>query len=370
LTSTLITYSAQAGWITNGIPICTETKYQGDARIVSDGVGGAIFAQRIDASGDTLWTQNGIHVCDFAGKQLNPQMVPDESGGAIITWGDFRGIYAQRIDADGTGLWIAGADTVCEAPVGQTNPQIAQDGYGGAVIAWEDNRTGGSTGLDIYAQRIDSGCNRQWGATGQAVCTSSGDQNSPYITSDGSGAAVITWVHEIDISHSDIYARVVDSGGTPQGGVSGTALCTATGIQYITRIAADGTGGAFVSWTDNRSGTDADIYASRICFNGATGIETPGLSRGDHLGQNYPNPFNPSTTVRFSLPQAQFVNLSVYSVNGRLIATLVNESRPAGPQEISWDGRDDLGREVSLGVYFYRIESGTISETKKMVLVQ
>jgi hypothetical protein len=368
-----------------GILICTvHPANQTGYRIISDGAGGAIitwsddrvdtesdiFAQRIDASGDTLWTRDGIAVCDVDGTQLNPQIIPDGAGGAIITWEDFRGIFAQRIDADGIGLWTAGGDTVCAAPSSQQHPQIAADGYGGAVITWEDNRDGGSTGLDIYAQRIDSGCNRQWGVTGQAVCTSSGAQDSPYITSDGSGGAVVTWVHTIDLYDSNIYARVIDAGGTPQGIASGVALCAATGIQYIPRIATDGAGGAIVCWTDSRSGTDADVYSARICFTGATGVETPEAHRSGYLTQNFPNPFNPSTTVRFSLPQVQFVNLAVYSVDGRLIATLVNESRPAGPHEIEWDGRDDLGREVSSGVYFYRLETGSIKESKRMVLIK
>ncbi len=368
----------------NGIPICTAPTDQVAYRIVSDGAGGAIFtwsderikaggdvfAQRIDASGDALWTLDGIRVCNVNVFQQQPQIVSDGSGGAIIAWEDERGIIAQRIDADGTGLWFADGDTVCVSVGSQVNQQIAGDGSGGAVITWEDFRNGGTTGYDIYAQRIDSGGNRLWGAAGQAVCTSSGHQLSPYITSDGSGAAVVTWVYKIDVASSDIYARVIDSGGTPKGGASGVALCTASGIQHIARIAADSAGGALVCWGDARVIGDTDIYASRILFNGATGIETPELSRGGHLGQNYPNPFNPSTTMRFNLPQAQFVNLSVYSVDGRLVATLINESRPAGPQNVEWDGHDELGHEVSSGVYFYRLESGSISETKRMVLVK
>lgn len=369
----------------NGIPICTvHPNNQIDYQIISDGLEGAIitwsddradiqsdiFAQRIDASGDTLWTRDGVAVCEIAGTQLHPQIIRSGPGGAMITWEDSRGIFAQRLDSNGHPIWTVGGDTVCAAPAGQTNPQIAPDGRGGAVITWEDNRDGGSTGLDIYAQRIDSGCIRYWGDTGVAVCTGSEDQVSPYITSDGDGAAVITWVHEINVSESDIYARVVNSGGTPQGSASGVPLCTASGIQYIPRITTDGTGGGIVCWTDSRSGTSADIYASRICYNGATGIDSPDVRGGSHLTQNYPNPFNPSTTVRFNLPQKQFVNLAVYSADGRLVATLVNESRSAGPHEIEWDGRDDLGREVSSGVYFYRLEAGSIKESKRMVLVK
>lgn len=88
------------------------------------------------------------------------------------------------------------------------------------------------------------------------------------------------------------------------------------------------------------------------------------------LKANYPNPFNPVTKISFSLPESQEVLLSVYSVDGTRVATLVNESRPAGLHEILWTGRDDAGRAVASGMYFYRIKAGPYSQVRKMTLMK
>ncbi|HUI11529.1 MAG TPA: carboxypeptidase regulatory-like domain-containing protein [Bacteroidota bacterium] len=73
------------------------------------------------------------------------------------------------------------------------------------------------------------------------------------------------------------------------------------------------------------------------------------------LSQNYPNPFNPSTKISFTLPQAGVVTLRVFNLLGQQVATLVNGQLGAGLHEMTWDGRDDEGRGLASGVYFYRI---------------
>jgi len=88
------------------------------------------------------------------------------------------------------------------------------------------------------------------------------------------------------------------------------------------------------------------------------------------LSQNHPNPFNPYTSIRYELPTSGRVLLSVYNVRGQLVRTLVGDFRNAGVYTATWDGRDGLGRSVSSGMYFYRLESGTFRETKKMLLMK
>jgi len=88
------------------------------------------------------------------------------------------------------------------------------------------------------------------------------------------------------------------------------------------------------------------------------------------LSANYPNPFNPSTKIEFALPEAQYVRLAIFAVDGRRIATLKNESMSAGHHSVTWTGRDDRGGLVAAGVYFYRIQAGDFSQTQKMTLVK
>ncbi len=88
------------------------------------------------------------------------------------------------------------------------------------------------------------------------------------------------------------------------------------------------------------------------------------------LAQNYPNPFNPETAIRFELPKSAFVTIQVYNTIGQKIRTLIAEPRIAGDHIINWDGKDDYGKSVSSGVYFYSLETGNFRQVKKMVLLR
>ena len=83
------------------------------------------------------------------------------------------------------------------------------------------------------------------------------------------------------------------------------------------------------------------------------------------LEQNYPNPFNPSTTIEFGMPQNGFVTLKVFNVLGKEVATLVNGQIETGEHRVEFDASG-----LNSGVYFYQIESGNYTETKKMILLK
>jgi len=89
------------------------------------------------------------------------------------------------------------------------------------------------------------------------------------------------------------------------------------------------------------------------------------------LMQNVPNPFNPQTTIAFDLPHKGNVSLRVFDVAGRIVKNLIDgEIYSAVRHEVVWNGRDDAGRQVASGTYFYRLEAGSYSETKRMVLIK
>jgi len=102
------------------------------------------------------------------------------------------------------------------------------------------------------------------------------------------------------------------------------------------------------------------------------GIATvpPILPASCTLDQNYPNPFNPSTMIRYSLPKGGVVKLAVYDILGREVRTLVNGAMSAGQQEAQWDGKNSNGRPVGSGMYFYRLNAGSSTATKKMTLIR
>ncbi|MDI6778679.1 MAG: T9SS type A sorting domain-containing protein, partial [Bacteroidota bacterium] len=88
------------------------------------------------------------------------------------------------------------------------------------------------------------------------------------------------------------------------------------------------------------------------------------------VSQNYPNPFNPSTSIRYSLPASSNVKLIVFDITGNKVAELVNSDQAPGTYEATWNGRNDMGLDVSSGVYFYRLKCGNFTETKKLLLMK
>jgi len=105
--------------------------------------------------------------------------------------------------------------------------------------------------------------------------------------------------------------------------------------------------------------------------------ENLNLPKDFNLGQNYPNPFNPTTIIPFRVNGSQFTvhspvrtTLIIYNILGQRVNTLFDESLKPGTYQAIWDGKNDAGEKVPSGVYFYRLTSGGLSETRKMVLMR
>jgi hypothetical protein len=262
---------AFASWQEDGNLICPAAHAVADLASTPDGTGGAIIAwadirsggsgsqiyvQRVSPSGIVLWTADGVPLCTAALFQPYPKIVSDDAGGAIVTWGDRRlatlDVYAQRVSASGTVLWNANGVPLCEATGDQFSPEIAADGAGGAIVTWYDRRSGP---LRVYAQRVDAGGTVQWTNDGIPLCTGTGDQQHPTITSDDAGGAIVTWEDYRDDTEYDIVAQRVSSSGVVLWSADGVPVCAATASQHNPQITADGVGGAVVAWEDGRGGS-------------------------------------------------------------------------------------------------------------------
>ena len=130
-------------------------------------------------------------------------------------------------------------------------------------------------------------------------------------------------------------------------------------------IRADGT---------DRYALDAIVRIDFVPDTTTVGVESPDdrpISLGSrYLFQNAPNPFWPKTRIAFDLPGAGRAELKIFDVSGRLIRTLVDEKRRAGPHSVRWDGRDETGRAVPSGVYFYSLTAPGVEENRRMILVK
>jgi hypothetical protein len=126
-----------------------------------------------------------------------------------------------------------------------------------------------------------------------------------------------------------------------------------------------------INWTNGMTETAYNLAADRIYYavegSGIIGIQniSKEIPKSYNLSQNYPNPFNPSTKIQFSVPANGFVNLKVFDLTGREVATLVNQNLRAGTYSVDFNGSN-----LSSGYYFYELRTESFSETKKMVLTK
>jgi hypothetical protein len=404
-------------WTADGVPVCTAAGYQLLAIAAADGFGGAIitwedhrngttsdvYAQCINSSGAVQWTADGVTICNATGDQFPTTLVSDGSGGAIISWYDHRNavdydIYARRINSSGVVQWTSNGEPICTRTGDQLVPRSVSDGSGGAIITWYDHRNGAN--YDIYAQSINSSGVVQWTTDGAVICSEIGDQDYPKLVSAGAGGAIITWYDYRWSTTSDIYAsRVYPQGNLPLELVSFSAevLAHSVRLDWTTskelnslRFAVErrtthadswqeiGSVAAHVStnrasnysFTDTRSPDATEMYyrLRNVDIDGSFSFSNEvrvGLSAPDRLTvfQNYPNPFHPGTTIKFQVPNAGVVTLKVYNALGREVATLVNKEMKPGSHEATFDASG-----LARGVYFYRLQSGSFTESRKLVL--
>jgi hypothetical protein len=121
--------------------------------------------------------------------------------------------------------------------------------------------------------------------------------------------------------------------------------------------------------------TAVDIHGNESGYVGigpgsVYGNDPESVPSATFLDQNFPNPFNPNTTILFGLNRNCHVSLRIFDAAGRHLSTLIDGSRPAGRHTVVWNGCDDAESRMASGVYFYRLETGMESLTRKMVLIR
>jgi len=187
---------------------------------------------------------------------------------------------------------------------------------------------------------------------------------------------------EGDIQNYEIYKRV----GSDPWGTSPIATVSNTTKYYVDQTV---TGASFYQYSNNVEipyrvkavdfNANKSAHSSSVSFNVQGGDQSkivgPNLVEQvipDNyvLMQNYPNPFNPVTTIQFGLKEAGPAEVAIYSIDGRKIATLVNEFMEAGTYQVHWDGTDQQGNPASSGVYLYQLKAGNQRLVKKMMLVR
>ncbi|HSG29114.1 MAG TPA: carbohydrate-binding protein [Candidatus Krumholzibacterium sp.] len=237
---------------------------------------------------------------------------------------------------------------------------------GGEGVAYHDSDSGNNGGQYRATEGVDI-----------EGCADTGGGYNVGWTSPGE------WLeYTVDVAAAGIHSIEVRVASSSTGG---TLHIEFGGIDVTGGITVPVTGG-WQNWTtvSTTATLSAGTQVMRVVFDtdgiNLNYIEIPGIPTGDLPGPHnsgyalhacYPNPFNPSTTISYDLPEEVAVDLSVYDVTGRLVRKLVDGAfTGAGTHRIVWDGRNEAGRVVEAGVYFYRLEAGTFSRTRKMVLMR
>lgn len=309
----IYTGSAWAGY-THGKPIITTTYSKSNLSMVSDGAEGAILAwmenrgsytqvyvQRVDVNGNIKWGLNGRTAWTTPTASSNSlKMVPAGSGSAVVAWYDNRGpdgndIYAQRVSgADSVGFtlnWGSSGKGVSAPMAGdQTEFNICSDDSAGLFVAFVSD--GGSTGKDLYLQRINQSGTRRNTSGGIVLCNAAGTQRNPVITAftgQFGKHVYVAWEDRRDsaLTGADIYGVMAYCSGTSYmytdgaywGSTNGMKICNQAGAQDTAKILLDTTTSMYknvlVAWTDQRNG-NKDIYASKLTYQAtqATGWTT------------------------------------------------------------------------------------------------
>ncbi|MBN2069900.1 MAG: T9SS type A sorting domain-containing protein [Candidatus Krumholzibacteriota bacterium] len=352
-----------------------------------------VYAQYLDALGDTSapepvivsaedvpGDQGGCLRINFAASDRDDNNQPLQLSRYDI-WQRIEGLAATSSPAV---LLMTGSDgrTILRAPAGGVVPEGS----------WELIASLDATQSETYACRVSTLADSSTSGIPWSVYMVTGHTTDPavwYASAADSGYSVdnlapeppmglaaeqdynpeglqLTWEKntENDLAWYAIHR------GTSEGFIPGTSTLVATP--------------AVSEWFDEAWSWDqdywykvcaVDIHGNESSFavsgpGDMTGEDLPDLPHLSYLNQNYPNPFNPSTTILFGLRQDSRVSLKVYDISGKLVSVVLDENRSAGHYTEHWNGLNSRGVPVASGVYFYRLISMELDQTRRMVLIR
>ena len=217
---------------------------------------------------------------------------------------------------------------------------------------------GGISGSSIILRTVDGGKNWiSWISESHPPDISIASLQEIYMLNSKVG-----WI--VGSSNGPAYIiKTTDGGGTWSDETPGTEFYGFQSISILDSLHGFVVGGQGGFYETINGGELTDVSSKHI------------VNEKFSLGQNYPNPFNPTTTIQYTIPKESFVTIKVYNVLGKEVATLVNERKPAGNYRIDFSTKGGFTKGgnsgyLSSGIYFYRLISGTYSETKKMIVLK
>ncbi len=246
-------------------------------------------------------------------------------------------VAATDVNGDGATLTVTDLTMLIRVIVGDADPNPKLNPYGQPADVWVQNDRGRPVVTSSTVAEIGAG---------------------HFVFDLPEGSRVDQVVPLSSLTEVDLIYDVVDNQLRVLVYDIGTGR-VASGQNELFEIIGDGPAPVLVT------AALADYFGRPYELNAAS----TGLPSEYVLAQNYPNPFNPTTTIGFSLPDAGEWRLSIYNITGALVREYTGSSG-AGTIEVDWDGMTLTGRPAATGVYLYRLEAGSFSATKKMVLLK
>lgn len=324
-----------------------------------------------------LWGDTGI----FAGlytnapRQLHPEMIITPSDHISVLWRDqregFFKYFHQLFTPEGEKLYasegipLTGSDSEQDF-IGLANTNT------GTISVWAEVGPDGEH--DVKAKKYFTYPDvSNWDDEGIFVVERERAQSQPTITAFDGGGSLVAWT-EFFTEDSDIFYNFLNPNGSTVFGNEGSMLCDNIKSQYMP-TATTMNNNAYVVWADGLSSGKTEIlglYAQKVSNQTISTHDqsnAPALNRFE-LSQNYPNPFNPTTTIALNMAQSEKLELSIYNSKGQLVRRLHSGDLVQGDHIFVWNGKDSRGNSVASGVYFYKAESGSQSQIKKMLLMK
>lgn len=334
----------------------------GNAYVTGDGwVSGSrenAVTVKYDASGNEQWAvhYNGPENDSDRGTDITV----DKSGNVYVaaySWGPIASIdYATiKYDASGAELWVARYDAGGEAP-----SAIAVDSSGNVYVTGFSS-VSPATESDYATVKYDSSGHEQWVATYNGGGGS--EDEATDLVVDVSGNVYVTGSSGGSGTMSDYATIKYDPLGTEQWVARYNG--SGNGEDAAVALALDGSGNVFITGYSTGSGTGLDFVTIKYANLPTNVNDGPQVPLQFDLSQNYPNPFNPTTTISFSLPRSGDATLEVFNMLGEKVATLISGSHEMGIHTVVWE----VTAQPS-GVYFYRLQAGGFTETRKLVLLR
>jgi hypothetical protein len=381
-------------WDTSGVLLCYDNDLsilENDAYVIKDLQGSIfavwqdtrnwdftetdIYAQKVNMNGEILWDSLGVPVVIYeddqgdVGGDANILAVSDGEGGIVVVWPDLRfyypywSVFTNRLGPDGQSLWdIEGIEVASIFDDYSRSPSLfkVDDKF---LYIWSDYDTG------TFGQMLDLDSYRQWEWDGRLL--------SPYA---GIGRAY--GAHHVQhqsgeysgVSHpDDFFAIKFDTLGN-QLWSDGVNLGFHFALAFYLMV--DGIGGMYVLH---------DGVLQRVYPDGRLGGDTTtaitnnfdGIPCNIEILQNYPNPFNSQTIIKYNVGNVGImpidVDIIIYDILGRVVKEIVEKDRYPGVYKVIWNGRDNVGNELTSGVYFVKVKQseGLIeSQSRKIILLR